>query len=180
MSVKMFVDETKAKSYLVVAAAGIHTELQTCGKELRSLILPGQRALHMNSESTPRRRAIADTVARMKDLGVAATIYDAGKRGPTDKDRRARCLGALVADAAALEADVRITFDLDETMTKWDRQKMIEFTRAADTRDRVTYLHRTRQTEMMLAIPDVVAWCWARGGDWRRRVEPVVSDVRQV
>lgn len=180
MSVKMFVDETKAKSYLVVAAAGIHTELQTCGKELRSLILPGQRALHMNSESAPRRRAIADTVARMKGHGIEATIYDAGKRGTTEKDRRARCLGALVTDAAALQTDVRITFDLDETMAGWDRQKMIEFTRAANTQVRITYLHSPRQTEMMLAIPDVIAWCWARGGDWRRRVEPVVTDVRQV
>jgi hypothetical protein len=33
---------------------------------------------------------------------------------------------------------------------------------------------------MLLAIPDAIAWCWAKGGDWRRRIESVVTDVREV
>jgi len=34
--------------------------------------------------------------------------------------------------------------------------------------------------EQLLAVPDAVAWCWVRGGEWRRRVDPVVRLVRQV
>jgi hypothetical protein len=44
----------------------------------------------------------------------------------------------------------------------------------------VTYSHQTLATQPLLAIPDVIAWCWARGGHWRRRVMPVIADVTQV
>lgn len=180
MNVKLYLDETKAKNYLVVTAGGTHTDLQVCGKELRNLILPGQRALHMKDERDQRRRAIADTITRMADLGITATVYDAGRRGRTERDRRRRCLEAIVTDASALDDEVRITFDLDQSLLRWDRQQMIELTRDAGTKDRVTYLHSTRQAEVLLAIPDAIAWCWARGGAWRRRVEPIVADVRRV
>jgi hypothetical protein len=29
-------------------------------------------------------------------------------------------------------------------------------------------------------LPEAIAWCWAKGGDWRRSIEPVVADVREV
>jgi len=29
-------------------------------------------------------------------------------------------------------------------------------------------------------LRDRLAWCWAKGGDWRRRIEPVVTDVRRL
>ncbi len=65
-------------------------------------------------------------------------------------------------------------------MVSWDRQTLLELTRSAHVRERVTYGHSDRQTELLLAIPDAVAWCWARGGDWRRRIQPILRDVRQV
>lgn len=123
---------------------------------------------------------VTDTIARIAGLGVTATIYAADRRGRTEKDRRRCCLEEIVTVAAGLEDEVRITVDLDRSLLAWDRQQMIELTRAADVKDRITYLHSTRQAEVLLAIPDAIAWCWARGGDWRRRVEPIVVDVRQV
>jgi len=35
-------------------------------------------------------------------------------------------------------------------------------------------------SQPLLSIPDVVAWCWARGDIWRRRVAPSVSEVIEV
>lgn len=179
MSVRVFVDETKAKGYLVAAATGLQPQLATPRKELNTLVLPGQRCLHMKDERDSRRREIADAIVRMKDgFGIEATIYDAGRTGPTEKDRRARCLKAIVNDAARHREQTQIIFDRDESLVSFDRQKMIEYTRAAGAKDRITYDHSTRQTELLLAIPDAIAWCWARGGQWRRRVEPIVVDVR--
>jgi len=40
------------------------------------------------------------------------------------------------------------------------------------------YEHPRAAAEQLLALPDAIAWCWAKGGDWRRRIEPVVADVR--
>jgi hypothetical protein len=34
--------------------------------------------------------------------------------------------------------------------------------------------------EQLLALPDIVAWCWAKGGDWKRRIRPIVCDVRKL
>jgi len=61
-----------------------------------------------------------------------------------------------------------------------DTQRLIEFTRAAGCRDTLRYEHRRASAEQLLAIPGAIAPCWANGGDWRRRIEPVVTDVREV
>lgn len=175
----IYVDETKAKGYLVAAATGVRSQLAVSRKELDALILPGQRSLHMNSERDPRRRKIADTIVTMGEtLGIAAVVYDAGRTG-TEKERRFRCLKALVSAAANYD-EAKIVFDLDETLHSWDRQQMIELTRTADVGHRITYEHHSRNADLLLAIPDAIAWCWARGGEWRQRIRPVVRDVIDV
>lgn len=178
MSTQFYVDETKAKGYLVAAASGSGEDLKLARKQIDSLILPQQRSLHMKSERDARRKLIADTIGAFSDLSVRGIIYDAGRAG-TERDRRARCLEALVADVARHDA-ASIVFDLDETLLSWDRQRMIELTRAAGVQEQVAYRHSSRHQEQMLAIPDVIAWCWARGGDLRRRVTPVVAEVRRL
>jgi len=44
----------------------------------------------------------------------------------------------------------------------------------------VRYVHRKPSTEPLLAIPDASAWSWAKGGDWRRRIDPLITDVGQL
>jgi hypothetical protein len=29
-------------------------------------------------------------------------------------------------------------------------------------------------------MPDIVAWSWVRSGEWRRRISPILTDVRTV
>ncbi|CAN5250293.1 hypothetical protein BH20ACT5_BH20ACT5_12840 [soil metagenome] len=68
----------------------------------------------------------------------------------------------------------------DSLLLSWDNQHLIEFTRAAGCRDTLRYEHRRASTDLALAIPDAIAWCWAKGDDWRRRIAPVVTNVRDV
>ncbi len=178
MSTRLFVDETKAKGFVVVAAVAQESNLDTLRRQLRPLILPGQRSLHMNAERDSRRRAIADTIAGMATEGLSATIYDAGRRGKTELDSRGRCIQAIVRDALDSFDSAHILFDLDETLRQFDRQRLVECTRRAS--GRITYDHARRQDELLLAVPDAIAWCWARGRDWRRRVADVVSEVHDV
>ncbi|NHA01897.1 hypothetical protein G5V59_25780 [Nocardioides sp. W3-2-3] len=67
-----------------------------------------------------------------------------------------------------------LVLDLDATLLARDRRTL-----ATATRDlpRVAYSHLPLSAEPLLAIPDVIAWSWARGGEWRRRVESLVTDV---
>jgi hypothetical protein len=85
----------------------------------------------------------------------------------------------LVVDAAR-QGDAMLVLEQDDTLLSWDNQRLIEFTREAGCRDTLRYEHRRAASELLLAAPDAVAWCWAKGGDWRRRIEPVVTDVREV
>jgi len=143
---------------------------------LRALVLPGQRRLHMKDESDPRRRSIATAITVS---GITATIYDAGRRYQTERDRRAVCLRALVLDVTQ-RGDTMLVIEQDDTLLSWDNQRLIEYTREADCRGTLRYEHRRASAEMLLAIPDTIAWCWAKGGDWRRRIESVVTDVREL
>ena len=178
MTARLYVDETKAKGYVIVAAVATEESLHAIRQQLRNLVLPGQVALHMKSERDSRRHAIADTIAGMVSLGLTATVYDAGRLG-SERDRRARCLEAIVHNTLKDYDQARIVFELDETLRQFDRQCLIDATRAADAGDRISYQHAHRRFEPLLAIPDALAWCWAKGGHWRRRVEPVVAEVHR-
>lgn len=172
----VFVDETKRTNYLLVATFVQRGDLEAVRRTLRDLVLPGQKRLHMKSERDQRKRMIASAVVGSH---VRAIVYDADRRYGSELDRRAACLRALVHDVALLSG-VDLVFDRDETLVSWDNQRLIEFTREANSRGRLRYRHETAAAELLLALPDAVAWCWAKGGDWRRRVESVVTDVRQV
>ncbi len=176
MSAHVFVDETKRHGYIVVAAAVFAGELGPVRKVLRGLVLPGQRRLHMKDESDPRKRSIA---AAIVGSGVQATVYDAGRRYRNERDRRAACLRGVVEDAASA-GHAMLVLEQDDSLIRWDNQHLTEFTRFFGCRDTLRYEHRRASAELALAVPDAIAWCWAKGGDWRRRIEPAVIDVRQV
>ena len=176
MSGHVFIDESKRRGYLLIASVVVPADLEPTRKMLRGLVLPGQRRLHMNDEADPRRRSIAsaNTVS-----GVTASVYDTGRRYRNERERRAACINALVVDAAA-HGHQMLVFEQDDTLLSWDNQRLIENTRDAGCRDTLRWQHRRAASEPLLAIPDAIAWCWAKGGDWRRRVEAVVTDVREV
>jgi len=172
----VFVDETKHRGYLLVAGVLVPDDLDSVRRLLRDLVLPGQRRLHMKNENDQRRRVIASAISVS---GVTATVYDAGRRYRNERERRAACLRALVDDTAQ-RGDAMLVLEQDDTLLSWDNQRLIEYTRAAGCRDTLRYEHRRAASELLLAVPDAIAWCWAKGGDWRRRVEPIVGAVRQV
>jgi hypothetical protein len=172
----VFVDETKYRGYVLMAAVVLPNDLDSLRKMVRGLVLPGQRRLHMKDESAPRKRSIAAAIATS---GIRAVVYDAGRRYRTERDRRAACLQAVVTDLAAA-GSTTLVLERDDTLLSWDDQRLIEFTRAGGCRDTLRYEHRTAATEQLLALPDAIAWCWATGDDWRRRIETVVTDVRNV
>jgi len=175
VSSHVFVDETKRRGYLLVASAVVPSDLDATRRMLRGLVLPGQRRLHMKDESDPRKRSIATAIAVS---GVHATIYDAGQRYRTEWERRQACLTSLVADAAQ-RGDAMLILEQDDTLIASDRKLLYRATRDAGCPD-LRYEHQRAAAELLLALPDAIAWCWAKGGNGRRRIQPVVTDVREV
>ena len=175
MTAHFFLDETKQRGYSLAVVSLAPTAVRPARAALRNLVLPGQRRLHMKSERDSRRRLI---VSAMVELEVQAVVVDAGRRYGTDLERRDRCLRAVVAHAKNNEATT-LVIESDETLIHHDRQLLYAETRAQGY-ERLRYEHRRPFEELLLALPDAVAWCWAKGGEWRRRVESVVSDVIEV
>lgn len=171
----MFIDESKARDYLMVAAVIPSVDTATTRTLLRSLMMAGQPRLHMKKESEPRKKQIAAALVRS---GVQAVVYTADQH-TGELAARAICLNAVIADAAR-HGISRLVLERDDSLIRWDSQRLIELTRQHHCRDTLTYQLLTARQELLLCIPDAIAWCWAKGGHWHRRIQPAVTTVRQV
>lgn len=171
----IYVDETKARGYVVVASNHLGHEVDKVRKELRTLVLRGQSRIHMAKENDSRRKAIIDILVA---ASVTATVYDADHRYRDDRDARTACLQAIINDVDPSQPAL-LVIEQDDSLIHSERQQLVEMVRAAGRRGTLHYQHHRAKSELMLAIPDAIAWCWAKGGDWRRRVSPITT-VKQV
>ncbi|MBM7785244.1 hypothetical protein [Tenggerimyces flavus] len=55
----------------------------------------------------------------------------------------------------------------DDSLMTSDRHTLYDRLRAVQA-DQVEYVHQRAREECLLAIPDTLAWCWTRGGHWRK------------
>jgi hypothetical protein len=172
----IYIDETKERGYILVASAHIATDVDALRKTMRRFVLRGQNRIHMAKESNTRRRQIAAAIC---EASVTATIYDAGHRYKDPLDARKACLEGVIDDVAAGE-ETFLVLEQDDSIIHWDRQRLIELTRAAGCRDTLRYEHQRTKADLVLTVPDAIAWCWARGGRWKQHVRPAVIDVKEV
>ena len=101
VSTHAFVDESvRGQRYLLSAALVDPSDLVRLRKELRALLLPGQRELHFKKEKPQRRRQLAD---RLVAAGATITVYTACCRN-SDEAARQRCLRQLARDLTAARA----------------------------------------------------------------------------
>ncbi len=121
----LFVDESKAGDYLLVAAVIVPAELVTARAFARSLIYKGQPRLHMKKESDARKKQIAAAIVA---ASMQAVVYRATHPVGHELTARAACLEALVKDAAGSNAH-RLVLERDDSLEKWDNQQLIELTR---------------------------------------------------
>jgi hypothetical protein len=137
--------------------------------------MPGQRRIHFQKESNGRRRQILDTVAT---LGVEAIVYD-GSRYRADKPARDACLSRLIMDLVDRDAE-RLILETEDPTLRTDRSLIYAKLHAARKAAALQYAHMRAHEKSLLAIPDAIAWSWAKGGHWRARVREIVADVRKV
>lgn len=174
MTDHVFIDESKQRAYLLVAAVVVPSDLKPSRQILKGLLLPNQRRIHMKDESNGRRRTIASSIATM---GITATVYQAGQDHRTQLACRRACLAHLVKDRANAQRS-RLVIDRDESLVPRDRQCLIDAMRVHGLdSSRLTYEHDKAHHEPLLALPDAIAWCWAKGGYWRSYVRDVVEQV---
>lgn len=172
----IYVDETKHRDYVMVAAVVLGEDLTSARACVRELLKPGQHHLHMKDEADGRKETIAKTLAA---ADLRATVYDAGQRHRNQVLARAACLSALIDDLSDSNIETLIVLDQDETLVQSDRRLLYRAVRTAGREATPRYEHRRAATEQLLGIPDAFAWCWAKGGQWRAHIRPVTT-VRTV
>ena len=178
MTTWVYVDESKRAGYVLAATAVADPE--AARKVVRGLIVPGRRRLHMHNETARRRLIVVSTLTAMP---LAVRIYDAARRYPTEHEARAACLAALVEDLADSAGDTHVVIERDDSLVRADQTVLYRAIRRAHRAGlpgAVHYDHQLPHEDLLLALPDVAAWCWVRSAEWRRRIGPILTSVCQV
>ena len=166
--VQVYVDESERRDYLLCAVL-VRTDVGRVRRAVRAMCQPGQRRVHFAKEGPARRRAVLSALA---ELGVQARIY----RNPSGVKRsRELCLDALVGDIATAGAE-RLVIESRATMDHLDDRVIKAALRRIGTGE-LTFGHASAHEEPLLWVPDAIAWAVGRGGDWRRRAEPLLDKV---
>ncbi len=166
-----------SREYFVVAAIVVPDDLRALRRVVEDLLLPKQRYIHMKDEGNGRKQTIAK---KLVGAGVEAVVYDAGQRYRTQLEARAACLRELIDDLAANPDDTLIIIEQDDSLVHSDRRLLYEAVRTVGRPESLRYDHRRREAEILLGTPDAIAWCWAKGGQWRKHIGPTVARVHRL
>ncbi len=92
--------------------------------------------------------------------------------------RRARdlCLVGLVETLTAAGVDQLVLESCDQD--REDRVVLARAVRELDPPLPLGYAHRRPREEILLWLPDVIAWAYGRGGEWRTRAAAVIRSVQ--
>jgi hypothetical protein len=176
MTVHAFVDESRRGSqYIVAVAIAEPANLRYLRRDLRLLLLPGQRELHFKAEQDPRRRTLTDAIAR---LPVELQIY---RHSCTrfGEPARQRCLDQITRDLLNRGAH-RLVLDSRSQLDTKDEATIRAAVARHPHRTRFVYEHVGSANESMLWIADAAAWCFGAGGHWKKRIDKIITAVVNV
>lgn len=166
----VFVDESKARGFVLVAVAVPSDELTAMRALVRSLRHPGSDRSHFSAESDGQRKKI---LAAYRSVGIHATVYDA-RRISSEITAREVAIAQLADDAIKMGAK-RLVLEADDPAVKSDRRIIFERLRNAGAE--LDYCHMKARAECLLEVPDAVAWSWAKGHHWKRLAHQLIADV---
>lgn len=161
-----FVDESTVRGHLLAAVMLPADALVQARRQVRQLVLPGQRRIHFTKERDDRRHRILDTLVALRPQ---VRIYDATSH-PDRRKGRALCLTQLVADLAGAGTN-RVVIEIDDPAVATDRAVLYDAVRSYGVEHSLRYDHMRAREEVLLSLADAVAWCWNKGSRWRSRVE---------
>ncbi len=165
----MFVDESERGGYLMAAVLVSPSALHSTRSMMRGLLVPGSRRVHFKTEKPCRRKLIADKLA---SCDFVTNIYTG--RGQSERVRSQ--LLALLVDDAIGAGVTRLVLDSRDPVAN-GRDRLVIGTRTKAHDAGLVYEHIHSSAEPALWVSDAVAWCHGAGGDWKRRVAPIIGTI---
>ena len=132
--------------------------------------MPGSRRFHAQKESITRRRvALASLVAATGTIRVVIIESDRGQRDLSARGAHLRALARWAGTASVS----RWVIERDESVLAADRH-VLTTAKVDPGVGTLEYLHLAAAQDPVLWAADFVAWSWARGGEFRVGIEPLV------
>lgn len=127
------------------------------------------RRIHMSEASKSQRK---EYISAIGDLGITSCIYIA-KNGyqKLETNPRGRCLAAVIRDCAQSRS---ITIE-SGSVDHFDRQLINRLVSDGISFPKVK--HIAPSWEPLLWLPDIIAWAYGRGGEWKKSVAPLIEKV---
>ena len=166
----LFVDESKAKGYVMAIASIAAPQVEQAQQALRALRIGRQTSLHFKHESARRRRLILSELAHRGWSGHIVSSQESRQ-----DLARAECLSLLVDFALSVGAR-QITLELDASVERFDRQTLYRLLAQRARQRSLSYQLVARAYEPGLWAADAIAWSYARGGEWRLRIEGLLNE----
>jgi hypothetical protein len=173
VSLHAFVDESRRNNtYLLAAAVVSPGHLTKLRKLLNGLRMPNQRELHFKKETPTRRKQILSALA---SAVVHVDIYLACCRKGEERARQT-CVARLTTDLQKIGV-TRLVFDSREVRDDHDLLTIRTALGKSAWGTGLFYEHVPSENDPLLWIADIVVWCYGAGGDWLRRVQPLIGEV---
>ncbi|MBX3093889.1 MAG: hypothetical protein KF680_05015 [Cryobacterium sp.] len=157
MSQHVFVDESKARSFLLVAVAVDSSHVDALRSSLRAMRMKGQTRLHFRKEQPARRRKILSELGRHP---LEITVLRS--RATDEKTARDHCIAEL-ATAVRWQPSSTLVLEKDDSRERADRLTLRTAFRNAASPTPRHHLLPTRN-EPGLWAADAIAWALQRGG----------------
>jgi hypothetical protein len=176
LSVQTFVDESKVGGFSLAAASIPCSDVRRLRAMVSELRLPRQERLHFVAESPRRRREIMTALVAVGC--ISAVLYDARSFG-SNKDGRNAAIDQMAGDVALIPAS-RIVVEAEDSAVRADQVIIRQRLEKAGIADGVGLDHLRAKDEPLLAIPDALAWCFTKGGEWMKLADPLIADIVQL
>jgi hypothetical protein len=168
-----YVDESFEAAYLMAVIAVEGSDVAATRSRARQLRAPGAARFHMSSEGNARRNR---ALALIGEISPTVLVIEVSAETPPHQ-RRARAMESVVNECLGRDA-ARVVFELDVSVIGRDRRTVAHALRAYGDAAPLAYDFIPGASEPLLWLPDAVAWAWARGGHWRRRLPEGLVHIR--
>jgi di/tricarboxylate transporter len=157
-----FIDESKSGIYILAASIVDVSKVPGIRRSMRLIIPAGQNRIHFRKDRDILKDRLLKVVKKSGILTLVAT-----SRSGSERLSRDECLAKLVPALLALGV-TELIMELDEASEAADRRTITAL--VAGRKPTFQFRHETSTHEPCLWIPDAVAWCYQRGGEWRQKV----------
>ena len=174
MAHNVYIDESIRDSYILCAVSVPTGQVTVARSQIRRLREPGRTSIHMQKETRTRQLQISTQIGQIP-FGVI--LIQVSMAGETDLSARLKALEAVFTHPSTLGSQL-VTFDTSNSINQDKRLLASIKSRFGVSVPHFRHIKYTH--EPLLWLPDIVAWCYGRGGPWRDAVEPLVDEVIEI